>query len=64
MKTRHKEKGIRVSGESKRTIIDTLNKAVEDGIDKIIEKLPRLSKGQSKGELKRKTIMLEDLKSD
>ncbi len=56
-----REKGIRISGESKPKIVDMLNSAVVAEIDKIIEKLPKFSKGQSKGDLKRKTIKLDDL---
>ncbi len=57
-----KEKGVRVSGEAKPKIIELLNQGISIEIEKIIEKLPKFSKGQNKGEPKRKTIKLEDLK--
>ena len=56
-----KEKGIRVSGEAKPKIIELLNKAVAAELDKMIDGLPKFSKGAKKGEPKRKTIKIEDL---
>lgn len=57
-----REKGVRISGEAKPKIIEILNQGVTIEIDVIIEKLPKFSKGQHKGEPKRKTIKVEDLK--
>lgn len=57
-----KEKGIRVSGEAKPKIIETVNSAIETQLEGFIDKLPRYSKGEHKGEIKRKTIKLDDLK--
>ncbi|NVM27979.1 MAG: hypothetical protein HWN65_03970 [Candidatus Helarchaeota archaeon] len=57
-----KEKAVRVSGDAKPKIIEMLNDAVGSELDKMIEKLPKFSKGQKKGEIKRKTIKPEDLK--
>ena len=56
-----KEKGIRVSADAKPKIIQMLNIEVAKEIDNIIDKLPKFSKGQKKGEIKRKTIKPEDL---
>ncbi|NVM52590.1 MAG: hypothetical protein HWN66_02720 [Candidatus Helarchaeota archaeon] len=56
-----KEKGIRVSGEAKPKIMELLNQTLAGELDKIIDKLPKFSKGQKKGEIKRKTIKAEDL---
>ncbi|MBD3227862.1 MAG: hypothetical protein GF329_06710 [Candidatus Lokiarchaeota archaeon] len=51
----------RISGEAKPKIIDLLNKTVYEKIGEIIDTLPKKSKGPNKGELKRKTIKVEDL---
>ena len=56
-----KEKGIRISGEAKPKLLELLNHAVNSELDKTIDALPKFSKGQKKGELKRKTIKSEDL---
>lgn len=52
---------IRISAEAKDKVYQFLDKAVEDGVKELIAKLPTKSKGDSKGELKRITILLEDL---
>ena len=57
-----KEQGIRISGDAKPKIIELLNKALENELSNVIDKLPKITKGQRKGEPKRKTIKLEDLK--
>ncbi|MFX1295679.1 MAG: hypothetical protein ACFFD2_12610 [Promethearchaeota archaeon] len=57
-----KEKGIRISGEAKPKLLDILNNCITAELDKTIEKLPKYSKGQKVGEIKRKTIKIEDLK--
>ena len=57
-----KEKGIRISGEAKPKLLELLNQVVNSELDKVIDALPKFSKGQKKGELKRKTIKAEDLK--
>jgi hypothetical protein len=41
--------------------MEKLNKAVQEKLDEFIDTLPRLSKGENKGEFKRKTIMPKDL---
>ncbi len=56
-----KEKGIRVSGDAKVELIKKLNESIEKNINNIIDKLPKITKGDNKGELKRKTIMPDDL---
>jgi hypothetical protein len=56
-----KEKGIRVSGDAKPKLIKILNDSLNVELDKVIDKLPKFSKGQKEGEPKRKTIQLEDL---
>lgn len=52
---------IRVSAEAKGKVYEFLDKKVEDGVKAIIAKLPTKSKGDNKGELKRITILPEDL---
>ena len=54
--------GIRRAGDVKDSVIKWLDKQVEANIQQIIDVLPKKSKGKSKGELKRKTIMKEDMK--
>ncbi|MFX1294950.1 MAG: hypothetical protein ACFFD2_08885 [Promethearchaeota archaeon] len=56
-----KEKDIRISGNAKPKLIELLNNHITSEIDAIINKLPRYTQGQNKGELKRKTIKLEDI---
>jgi histone H3/H4 len=56
------EQKIRIAGEAKEKVAEYLDKAVETAIKDIINKLPRKSKGDSKGELKRITIQAEDFK--
>jgi uncharacterized spore protein YtfJ len=56
-----KEKGIRVAGEAKQKIIEKINQMIPAELDKIIDKLPKFTKGQSKGEAKRKTLKAEDI---
>ncbi|MHA1776197.1 MAG: hypothetical protein DRO88_10125 [Promethearchaeia archaeon] len=54
------DKKIRISGEAKDLVHEYLDKAVEAAAKELIDKLPRKSKGSSKGELKRITIQKED----
>ena len=56
------ETKIRIAGEAKEKVAEFLDKAVETAIKDLINKLPRKSKGDSKGELKRITIQLDDFK--
>ncbi len=56
-----KEKGIRISGDAKTKLIEVLNTAITGELEKVIDKLPKYTKGQNTGELKRKTIKMEDL---
>ena len=56
-----KAKEIRVASEAKAKIQKIINSEIEKIINTIIEKLPTVSKGPNKGQLKRKTIKLEDL---
>jgi hypothetical protein len=53
---------IRISGEAKGAVAKYLDEAVEKAVKELIDKLPRKSKGDKKGELKRITINLEDFK--
>ncbi|MHA1649341.1 MAG: hypothetical protein ACTSYB_04025 [Candidatus Helarchaeota archaeon] len=57
-----KEKGIRISADAKTKLLEILNTQITAELDKVIDKLPKYTKGQNKGELKRKTIKLDDLK--
>lgn len=54
------ETKIRVAGDAKDNVYEYLDKAVEAAVKELINKLPRKSKGQSKGELKRITIQRQD----
>jgi len=56
-----KSKEIRVSGDAKPKLVQILNDAITAELEKVINKLPKFSKGQNIGEPKRKTIKLEDL---
>lgn len=56
-----KEKGIRISADAKLRILELLNIGITAELEKVIGKLPKFSKGQRKGEIKRKTIKVEDL---
>jgi hypothetical protein len=56
-----KEKGIRISGDAKVKLLELLNNSITSELDTVIGKLPKISRGQNKGELKRKTIKVEDL---
>lgn len=51
---------IRISGEAKPLLLEVLDKAVEEAMNKVIKNLPRITKGDNKGTLKRITIMKED----
>jgi histone H3/H4 len=51
---------IRVSGDAKDKLAEYLDNAVAAATKELIEKLPRKSKGASKGELKRITIQQND----
>lgn len=54
------EQQIRVSKVGKVELMKYLDNAVVDAVKAIINKLPRKSKGENKGELSRITIMPED----
>lgn len=51
---------IRISGDAKDKVNEYLDQAVENAVKDLINRLPRKSKGNSKGELKRITIQAED----
>ncbi len=51
---------IRVAGDAKEKVNEYLDKAVAAAVKDLIDKLPRKSKGSSKGELKRITIQVQD----
>jgi hypothetical protein len=57
-----KGKSLRISGEAKTKLMERLTTLITTEIDKVIGKIPKLSKGDNKGTLKRKTILPEDLK--
>ncbi|WP_457919052.1 hypothetical protein [Candidatus Lokiarchaeum ossiferum] len=54
------ETKIRVAGDAKEKVNEYLDKAIEAAVKELIDKLPRKSKGSSKGELKRITIQTQD----
>ncbi|MHA1820349.1 MAG: hypothetical protein ACTSU2_15045 [Promethearchaeota archaeon] len=53
---------IRISADAKDKVWEYLDKKVEEGVKELINKLPRKSKGEKKGELKRITISPDDFK--
>lgn len=57
------EEKIRISGEAKADVWKFLDDWVAKGVKEIIKKLPRISKGENTGKLKRITVMKEDLAS-
>lgn len=56
-----KEKEIRISAEAKPKLINSLNNKIKSELDNIIDKLPKFTKGEKQGQLKRITIKLEDV---
>ncbi len=54
------ETKIRVAGEAKEKVAEYLDQAVMKAVKELINKLPRKSKGDSKGELSRITLQLAD----
>jgi len=58
------ETKIRISGEAKDKVHEFIDLAVGVAVKELIDKLPRKSKGASKGELKRITIQLDDFKEE
>jgi histone H3/H4 len=59
---REGDQKIRIAGDAKDKVAEYLDKAVEAAVKEIISKLPRKSKGEGKGSLKRITIQAEDFK--
>lgn len=51
---------IRISAEAKDLVHKYLDGKVQEGVEEILNKLPRKTKGDSKGELKRITIFPSD----
>jgi neurofilament heavy polypeptide len=51
---------IRIAGEAKEKVAEYLDQAVMKAVKELINKLPRKSKGDSKGELSRITLQLAD----
>ncbi|MHA1729763.1 MAG: hypothetical protein ACTSWY_13695 [Promethearchaeota archaeon] len=51
---------IRISADAKDKIYKFLDSKVVEGVEELIAKLPRKSKGSNKGDLKRITILNED----
>ena len=58
------ETKIRISVEAKDKVHEYIDIAVGGAVKELIDKLPRKSKGSSKGELKRITIQLDDFKEE
>ncbi|TFG19177.1 MAG: hypothetical protein EU530_07095 [Promethearchaeota archaeon] len=54
------KQSIRISAEAKDMVYKFLDDKVKEGVDEILNKLPRKTKGDSKGELKRITIFPSD----
>ena len=57
----NKEQQIRISGEAKADIWKFLDDYVAKGVQELISRLPRKSKGDRKGELSRITLTKEEL---
>ncbi|MHA1342076.1 MAG: hypothetical protein ACTSRZ_19810 [Promethearchaeota archaeon] len=57
----HEGTKIRISAEAKPLVFQYLDNKVEEAVKELIAKLPTKSKGEHKGELKRITILPEDL---
>jgi hypothetical protein len=54
---------IRISGEAKEKVAEYLDTKVAEAVKALIDKLPRKSKGEKKGDLKRITILPEDFQT-
>jgi hypothetical protein len=52
---------LRISKEAKEDLYKRLEKAVQDEVKKIIDALPRITKGDNKGKLKQITIQKHHL---
>jgi hypothetical protein len=55
-----KEQNIRISADAKELVYEYLDNKVKEGVEEILAKLPRKTKGDSKGELKRITVFPSD----
>jgi hypothetical protein len=55
------EEKIRISGEAKGEVWKFLDEWVAKGVKQIIKNMPRISKGENTGKLKRITVMKEDM---
>lgn len=58
----HDDQKIRVSGDAKEKLAEYLDNAIENATIEMINKLPRKTKGEGKGQLKRITFQVEDFK--
>jgi len=54
------KQNIRISAEAKDLVHKFLDEKVAEGVKEILDKLPRKTKGDSKGELKRITVFPSD----
>ncbi len=54
------ETKIRVAGDAKDLVYEYIDKAIGEACQEMINKLPRKSKGPSKGQLKRITLKPDD----
>lgn len=54
------KQSIRISAEAKELVYKYLDNKVKEGVEEILNKLPRKTKGDSKGELKRITVFPSD----
>ena len=55
-----KDQSIRISADAKDMVYEYLDNKVKEGVEEILNKLPRKTKGDSKGELKRITVFPSD----
>lgn len=54
------ETKIRISADAKEKVFEYLDGKVKEGVIELIEKLPRKTKGEHKGKLKRITLLSDD----
>ncbi|MBN2155970.1 MAG: hypothetical protein JW776_08005 [Candidatus Lokiarchaeota archaeon] len=58
------DQSIRISAEAKDMVYEYLDNKVAQGVQEILDKLPRKTKGDSKGELKRITVFPSDFEGE
>jgi hypothetical protein len=59
----YKTTKLHVSGDTKEIFVEFFDNMIKEAVKQLIDKIPRKSKGDEKGELKRITIFREDIES-